>query len=246
MGADSPDLGSQALSKVVEIGLASQLDASEEIAVDLRTNPGNFIQGKLDSVEISGKGLVVKQDLRLETIHITTDEVAIDPLRAVFGNIELTHPTDAEAQIVLTEADINRAFSCNYIRSKLQGLKLEMDGNPVTVDVRSASLDLPGENKFVIAAAFVLREQNEIKKFSATAIPQVHENGNQISLEILAAEGQGLTLKLVMVIFEQMTALLDLRNFDIPGIALKLHRIEAQVGKLVIHAKTQITQLPTL
>lgn len=246
MGANSPDLGNQALSKVVEIGLTSQLDDIQEIDVDIRTNPGNFIQGKLDSVEISAKGLVVKQDLRMETIQISTDEVSIDPLRAVFGNIELTHPTAAEARIVLNEADINRAFSCDYIQSKLQGLKLEMDGNPVTVDVQSATLDLPGENKFVIAAAFAIREQNEVKKFSATAIPQVHEDGNQISLEILAAEGQGLTLKLVMVIFEQLTALLDLRNFDIPGITLKLERLEAQAGKLVIHAKTQISQLPTM
>jgi LmeA-like phospholipid-binding len=246
MGANSPDLGNQALSKVVEIGLTSQLDEIEEIDVDIRTNPGNFIQGKLDSVEISGKGLVVKQDLRMETIQISTDEVSIDPLRAVFGNIELTHPTAAEARIVLNEADINRAFSCNYIQSKLRGLKLELDGHSVTVDVQSATLDLPGENKFVIAATFLMREQNEVKKFSATAIPQIHENGNQISLEILAAEGQGLTLKLVMVIFEQLTALLDLRNFDIPGITLQLHQLEAQAGKLVIHAKTQIVQLPTM
>ena len=246
MGANSPDLGNQAVSKVVEIGLTSQLDNIQEIDVDIRTNPGNFIQGKLDSVEISATGLVVKQDLRMETIQISTDEVSIDPLRAVFGNIELTHPTAAEARIVLNEADINRAFSSDYIQSKLQGLKLEMDGNPVTVDVQSATLDLPGENKFVIAAAFLMREQNEVKKFSATAIPQVHEDGNQISLEILAAEGQGLTLKLVMVIFEQLTALLDLRNFAIPGMTLKLERLEALAGKLVIHAKTQISQLPTM
>ena len=246
MGANSPDLGNQALSKVVEIGLTSQLDEIEEIDVDIRTNPGSFIQGKVDSVEISGKGLVVKQDLRIETIQIGTDEVSIDPLRAIFGNIELTHPTAAEARIVLNEADINRAFSCDYIQSKLRGLPLELDGHPVTVDVQSATLDLPGDNKFAIAATFLMREQNEVKKFSATAIPQIHENGNQISLEILAAEGQGLTLKLVMVIFEQLTALLDLRNFNIPGITLQLHQLEAQAGKLVIHAKTQIAQLPTM
>ena len=246
MAQDSPDLGNQALSKVVEIGIATQLDHSEQIDVDIRTNPGNFIQGKVDSVEISGKGLVVKQDLRVETITISTDEVSINPLSAIFGNIELTHPTDAEARIVLTEADINHAFCCDYVQTKLRGLKMDMDGHPVTIDVQQATLDLPGENKFVIAATFLMREQNEVKSFSATAIPQIHENGNRISLEFLAAEGQGLTLKLIMVIFEQLSALLDLRNFALPGIALQLERLEAQQGRLVIHAKTQIAQLPSI
>ena len=246
MAQEPPDLGNQALSKVVEIGIATQLDYSEQIDVDIRTNPGNFIQGKVDSVEISGKGLVVNQDLRVETITISTDEVSINPLSAIFGNIELTHPTDAEARIVLTEADINHAFCCDYVQTKLRGLKMDMDGHPVTIDVQKATLDLPGENKFVIAATFLMREQNEVKSFSATAIPQIHENGNQISIEVLAAEGQGLTLKLIMVIFEQLTALLDLRNFDIPGITLQLHQLEAQQGRLVIHAKTQIAQLPSI
>ncbi len=246
MGADNPNLGDIALNKVVEIGINSQLDTVEKLDVDLRTNPIELIQGKVDSIEISGRGLVVKQDLRMEAIQINADVVSIDPLKAVFGNIELTQPTDAEAQIILTEADINRAFSCDYVRDKLQGLKLEMDGVPVTVDVLEATLDLPGENKFAIAAAFSLREQNEVKKFSATASPQIHENGNRISLEILAAEGQGLTLKLIMVIFEQLTALLDLRNFNIPGVSLQLHKLEAQQGRLVIHANTQISQIPAL
>jgi LmeA-like phospholipid-binding len=246
MTAENPNLGDRALNKVVEIGIASQVDLVESIDVDMRTNPINLIQGKVESIEISGKGMVVKQDLRIETIEIGTDRVSINPLSAMFGNIELTHPTAAEARIVLTEADINRAFSCDYVRDKLQGLQMEMDGKPVTIDVRSATLDLPGENKFVIAATFVMRESGEIKKMSATAIPQIDENGNRISLEILAAEGQGLTLKLVLVIFEQLAALLDLRNFNIPGVSLQLHQLEAQAGKLVIHAKTQISQLPTL
>jgi LmeA-like phospholipid-binding len=246
MAQDPPDLGNQALSKVVEIGIATQLDHSEQIDVDIRTNPGNFIKGKVDSVEISGKGLVVKQDLRVETITISTDEVSINPLSAVFGNIELTHPTAAEARIILTEADINRAFSCNYIQTKLRGLQMDMDGQPVTIDMQEVTLDLPGENKFIIAVTFLIKEPNEVKSFSATAIPQIHENGNRISLEILAAAGQGLTLKLIMVIFEQLTALLDLRNFNMPGVALQLHQLEAQPGQLVIHAKTQISQFPSI
>ncbi|WP_310422832.1 DUF2993 domain-containing protein [Chamaesiphon sp. VAR_48_metabat_135_sub] len=160
MAQDPPALGDRALSKVVEIGIATQLDRSEQINVDIRTTPANFLQGKVNSVEISGKGLVVKQDLRVETIQLNTERVSINPLRAMFGNIELTHPTDAEARIILTEADINHAFGCSYIQTKLRGLKMDLEGKPVTIDIQQATLDLPGENKFIIAATFSIREEN--------------------------------------------------------------------------------------
>ncbi|MBW4515825.1 MAG: DUF2993 domain-containing protein [Timaviella obliquedivisa GSE-PSE-MK23-08B] len=239
------DLGEKALSKVVEVGLASQLDEVGDIEVDIRTDPGKLVQGKLDSINISAKGLVIKQDLRLETLEVSTDEVAINPLSAIFGNIELNHSTDAEARIVLTEADINRAFSSDFIQEKLQGLTMSMEGHPVTVDIQKATIMLPGENKFVISADFLLKEQGEVKKLSATAIPQIQENGQQISLEILAAEGKGLTLELVLAIFKQLTASLDLRNLDIPGMSFQVRQLDAQEGRLVIDAMTQIEQVPS-
>jgi hypothetical protein len=246
MQQDNPDLGSKALNKVAEIGIANQLQDVENIDVDIRTDPGKLIQGKVDSVTISGQGLTTKQDLRMDTIEVSIDRVSINPLSAVFGNIELTHPTDAEAQIILTEADINRAFGSDYMQHKLQGLKMEMDGHPVVIDVTEAKLDLPGDNKFVITSCFSIRGEAELKKMSATAIPHIDEQGNRISLEILAAEGQGLSLVLVMAIFEQLAALLDLRNFTIPGMSLQLRQLDAQAGRLVIHAKTQIDRLPAM
>ena len=246
MTSDRSDLGNQALSKVAEIGITSQLDTVENIDVDIRTDPGKLIQGKVDSVVISAQGLVTKQDLRMEDVTVSIDRVSINPLSAILGNIELTHPSDAEALMVLTQSDLNRAFSSDYMQAKLHGLKVEMDGQPVTIDVQCATIDLPGKNKLVIAGDFTVVGQPELKKISATAIPAIAAGGNQISLEILAAEGQGLNLRLVMAIFEQLIALLDLRNFDIPGMSFQLHKLEAQVGKLVIHAKAQVAQIPTI
>ncbi len=246
MTSDRADLGNQALSKVAEIGITSQLDGVENINVDIRTDPGKLIQGKVDSVVISGRGMVMKQDLRMEALTVSIDRVAINPLSAIFGNIELTQPSDAQASIVLTQADLNRAFSSDYIQSKLRGLEMEMDGQPVTIDVRQVTLDLPGENKLVIGADFAIAEQGELKKMSATAIPEIEADGNRIALEILSAEGQGLNLRLVMAIFEQLIALLDLRNFNIPGMSFQLHKLEAQAGQLVIHAKAQVAQIPSM
>jgi hypothetical protein len=242
MEIDRPNLGDKALSKVVEIGIAIQLDEAEVIDVDIRTNPGKLIQGKLDSLTISGKGLM-RQDLRMETIEVNIGKVGINPLSAVFGNIELIHPTDAEALMILTEPDLNRAFGSDYIRSKLAGLKMLVNGQQVIVNIQQVIISLPGDNKFIININFLVAEQPDLKKLSATAVPKIQEDGYRISLEILAIEGQGLDLGLVSVIVEQLTALLDLRNFIIPGLSLQLYKLEAPLGKLVIHSQAQVAQI---
>jgi LmeA-like phospholipid-binding len=246
MTSDRSDLADRALSKVAEIGITSKLDAVENIDVDIRTDPVKLIQGKVDSVVISGQGLVMKQDLRMENITVSIDRVSINPLSAILGNIEFTHPSDAEAIMVLTQADLNRAFSSDYMQAKLHGLKIEMDGQPVTIDVHHATIDLPGDNKLVIAGDFTIQGETELKKICATAIPEIEEDGNRIALEIVAAEGQGLKLRLVMAIFEHLIALLDMRNFNIPGMSFQLHKLEVQSGKLVIHAKAQVAQIPAM
>lgn len=241
---DSPDLGEQALSKVAEIGITNQLDEVEEINIDIRTDPGKLIQGEVDSVVISGKGMVMKQDLRLESIEVQTAKVSVNPLSAIFGNIELDQPTDADAQIVLTEGDLNRALASEYIAGKLQDLKLQVDGQSHTIKVQHSEIHLVGEGSMSLNVNFLMQDSNEVKTLSAVVIPKVREDGQRIDLEILSVEGKGLTPDLGVAILKQITTFLDLSNFDLSGMTLWLQRFDIQVGRMIIHAKTKIAQIP--
>lgn len=245
MTANSPDLGEQALSKVAEIGIANQLDNVEDLNIDIRTNPGKFIQGEVDSVEISGKGMVMKQDLRMESLEVQTTKVSINPFSALLGNIELDQPADAEAQIVLTEDDLNRALASGYIASKLQGLKLEIEQQFHTIEFRQAIIHLLDSGVMSLDIDFLLKEANETKSLSATVIPKVNADGQKIDLEILSVQGQGLNPELGTAILKQITTLLDLSNFDLPGMTLWLQRFDIQAEKMIIHAKTKIEQIPS-
>ncbi|MEX0270610.1 DUF2993 domain-containing protein [Leptolyngbyaceae cyanobacterium UHCC 1019] len=251
MTANSPDLGEQALSKVAEIGISNQLDNVEDLNIDIRTNPGKFIQGEVDSVEISGKGMVMKQDLRMESLEVQTTKVSINPFSALLGNIELDQPANAEAQIVLTEEDLNRALASSYIANKLQGLKLQVDQQFYTIEFHRATIHLLDSGSmsldidFVLKESnFVLKESNEDKSLSATVIPKVNADGQKIDLEILSVQGQGLNPELGAAILKQITTLLDLSSFDLPGMTLWLQRFDIQAEKMIIHAKTKIEQIP--
>jgi hypothetical protein len=238
-------LGEKALSKVAEMGISSQLDEVEELNIDIRTNPLKVVQGEVDSVAIEGTGMVIKQDLRMEKLEVNTSNVSINPLSAVLGNLELTQPTNAEARIVLTEQDLNRALNSDYLHSKIQNLHVDVQDQAVKINILRSRLRLPGDGKMVIDADFSLPESNELKHMKATVIPHLQEGEQKITLEILSAEGQGLDAELVNAILEQVSALLDLNNFELPGMSLELREMDVQREQIVICANTQIEQLPT-
>jgi len=240
-----PGLGEQAISKIAEVGINSQLDEVEELTVDIRTDPMKVIQGEVDSVTIEGKGMVIQQDLRMEKLEINTDTVSIDPLSVVFGNIELTQPANAEARIVLTEADLNRALSSDFLRSKIKLIKMQYQGQPITASLEQATLKLPGDGKIVIDAEFIVLEGADRKHITATCRAKLNQAEQRIELELLSAEGEGLTPELTGAILDQITNLLDLKNFELPGMELHLQQFDVAQGQIVISANTQIEQIPS-
>lgn len=245
MTQGKPDLGEQAISKVAEMGIASQLDEVEELNVDIRTDPGKLVQGQVDSVVIEGKGMVMQQDLRVEAIEINTDKIGINPLSVVFGDIELTRPTEAETHVVLTQDDLNRALNSDYLRSKMQDLKITVEGKPVTIKPERITLTLPGDRKFVLDATMLVLQTGETKHIHATAIPHIKDRGERISLEILSAQGQGLDSELVTALLNELTELLDLRNFELQGMSLRLKDLDVQSERLVLEAETTISKFPS-
>lgn len=242
---NQPGLGEQALDKVAEVAIKSQLDEVENISVDIRTDPLQVIQGKVDSVAISGEGLVMKQDLRVASLEVNTDSVAIDPMKAVLGQIQLTQPTNAEAEIVLTQSDINRALDSSYLRSKMENLNIQVQGDPVQINIQRVKLFLLEQGQISLEVSLHCPTSNENKAFSAIAKPLLKEHGHRLELEIISAEGQGLSIEFMKALFEQVVELLDLRNFELSGMSLRLKTFDVQKGKLLITATTLVEQLPT-
>lgn len=241
-----PDLGEQAISKAAEIGLASQLDEVEELNVDIRTNPIKLIQGELESVAIEGKGLVMQEELRAEELKVNIDNIAINPLSVAFGKIELTHPTEAETYVVLNEADLDRAFNSGFITEKLQNQKVHVNGQPMTIDTKHVEFRLPGAGKFALKADVFMQETGETKQVSFTAVPRMREGGNRLSLEeVQYAEGKEISPELTKALLEQSSELLDLRNFELQGMSLRLKHLDVQPGKLTLQAEALVTEFPS-
>ncbi|MBD2742482.1 LmeA family phospholipid-binding protein [Coleofasciculus sp. FACHB-1120] len=239
-------LGQQALNKAAEIGLSSQLDEVEQLEVDVQSDPLKMVQGQVDSVTVEGEGLVMNKDLRMEEMKMEMRGISINPLSAAFGKIELTKPTDATTHVVLTEADINRAFNSEFVGSKMQSMQVSVNGQPTTIDTQKVDFRLPGENKVALSADVLLRETGETKQIAFTAVPRVGANGQKVNLEdVEYTEGKELSPELTAALLEKSSELLNLSNFDLQGMSLRIKQLNLESGKMTLLAEAHVEQIPS-
>ncbi|WP_377477143.1 MAG: DUF2993 domain-containing protein [Microcoleus anatoxicus] len=122
-------LGEQAIDKVVEIAISSQLDESESLSVNVQTQPMQLAQGEVDSVTIDGEGLVLKQDLRVAKLQVKVNDISVNPLSAMFGkavsleDVEYPKNQEISADLTLALAAIaSEVLDLRNIAQKLTGL----------------------------------------------------------------------------------------------------------------------------
>lgn len=246
MSQNQGDLGEQALSKLAEMTLANQLDEVEKLDVDIKADPIKVVQGKVDSASISGEGMVMENDLRMEKMELHTSSIAINPLSAAFGKIELTHSTEATGEVILTEADINRAFNSDFIRQKLQALKIAVDGKLLTIESQQIEFKLPGNGRFFLQTDLVLHPSEEPKKIAFTAIPKVSANKKTIILEnVEYSQGGDFSPEFSKALLELVSTLLNLDNFNLKSIQLRIRDLKLENQKMIILAEAEIDALPS-
>lgn len=238
--SNEPDLGEQALDKVAEVAISSQLDEAENVEVDIRTDAGKLVQGKLESVSVTGEGLVLKPDLRVESLEIHTNTVAIDPLKAIAGELKLSETLNAQTRVVMTEIDLNRALASEDLKQKMQNLKVWHDSSEVIICVERFCLTLQANQKVYSNACLYFPQTNDRKEVKAVFTPFVKADGYRIGLEVFSAEVGGLTLSLLQSLINQLAELLDLRNLQIGGCPLQIQSLDVREGELWLQAAATI------
>lgn len=243
---DEPRLEEQVLSQAAEMGLSSQLDEVGDIDIDLRTDLLKMVQGQADSISIEGHGLVMQKDIRVQEMELHADGVAINPLSALFGQIELNHPINATARLVLKEQDINRALNSEYVRSRMQNLELNVDGQPVSLEMQQMELLLPGSGKMVFNGKTLLHEMGTKRRVNFTAVFRPRTLSQPVMMEgFNCTEGEGLSLEVTTALMQKLKELVNLPYLDLDGMALRIKDMEVQEGSLTLHTEAHVRQLPS-
>ena len=247
MTHDDLKLDEQAISKAAEIGLSSQLDEAEKIDVDVKTDLVKAVQGQVDSVAIAGQGLVIQKDIRVQEMELHTDNIDINPLSALFGQIELNQSVDATARLVLTEQDINRALNSDYMLSKLQKLELNVEGKTVVIEPQQLELHLPDDGKMVFNAKAILHDEiGKTKSIGFAATILVKTGAQSLLMEgFNCSPNQGISLELAITFIQKIKELVNLPYIELETMALRVKDVDVQKGSLTLHTEAHVSQLPT-
>ena len=240
-------LGKQALNKIAKLALLSQFEAADRLEVKIDTDPEKLASGELESLLIEGEGLVIETDLRVQVLEIDLETISVSTLKALTGNIELTHPAEGKARLVLTETDLNRALNSPELRAKIDVLDTYLSTEKTTLTVPRKTCQFREDGSVAVAALVELQPSGETKEVAFTATPKIASEGRSVVLEDIKYEpGKEMSEELTQAFQDKAAKMLDLRNFEKQGLALRIDRLEIEAGQIKLTAIADITQFPTL
>ncbi len=243
---DDARLEEQAISKAAEIGLSSRIEQAEEINVEVRTDLWKILQGQADAVAIAGEGVVLQKDIRVQHMELSTNKIDINPFSALLGQVELNQPVQADARLVMSLEDLNRALNSDYVLNQAQ-FDLDVDGEKVNLEMQQMQLTLPGGNKMVFDGKVVLQGKGTTRQiaFHATARPRTRTE--PVMLEMFnCTEGDGVSLEFTAALIQKVKELVNSAYIDLDKIALRVSNMEIQQEGILLQAQAFIRELPTM
>lgn len=243
--SDQQRLDEQAIARAAEMGLSSQLDAAENLNINIKTDLLKAVQGQADALEISGQGLVMQKDIRVQEMELHLDNIDIDPISALFGQVELKHPVDAIAKFVVTEQDINRALNSDYVQNQMQTLDLNVKGQIVSLKMQQMELLLPSDDKMVFSGSAFLQEIGNPRQLEFSAVVRPRTNQQPVLVEgFHCKDGQSISLELAVALLAKMTEITELPYIELGKMAIRVKDMEVQTGKITLYTEAHVREIP--
>lgn len=238
-------LGEKTLSKIAEYALNKQLKA-EDWKVEVKTDPQKLSQGILESISINGKGLKTSENIRMDGMKITLNTIAVSPLKALMGNIQLTQPSHGSACITLTEKDLESAFNPETIKAQWQEYPIYLDGQLVNLDLKEVNCYIHSDGSLVIKSTVYVQQTQETHKVSITTTPIICATKEGLILaDIHCSEGEELSAIMLKPLILQAQKIFNLTNLQMKGVSLLVENVAVEEGQLIIQASADITSFPS-
>jgi hypothetical protein len=245
------DLGERMLNTVASQSIRHLFTQSESVDVVVRCQPASkLLQGSIDSFKMSGRHLVIRKDFQVEEMSFETDAVSIDFSSALSGKIRLRQPTQAIAQVILSEAGINQAFTAELVQKHLRNIDTPeltnlSGGEPVSFS--DVNLQLLPENQIKIFAKTELPNGTVPISLLATLAVERRRllfQNPQFDPEVVPESLRGVSNVLTMAFADILNSMVDLDRFNLDGVTMRINRLETQGKKLIFSGYAQIDHFP--
>ncbi len=247
------DWGERMLNTVASQTIRHLFTKSESVEVLVRCYPSSkLLQGSIDSFKMSGRGLVIRKDFAAEEIFIETDAVAIDFGSLLSGKLLLKQPTQAIAQVILSEEGINQSFKAELVRKRLENLSLPAltaisGGKPVSFS--DVQVQLLPQNRIQLFAKADLNDGELVPLNMTMTIAierrrRVSFQNPEIELEQLPEPQREKSRTLSLALAEILDNMVDLDRFDLDGVKMRLNRLETEGKRLIFSGYAEIERIP--
>ena len=240
MTQEKAGLGEQALNKMAEIALSTQMEEADKLTVQVKTDPSKLARGEVESIAIDGEGLVMQPDLRVEELELQIGRVTVKPLSAIFGKIELTQPSSGTVRIVLNEDNINSALNAESFHKQLGQMLLQK--GQVQID-RHIGCSLQADGRMALNAKIVSGAA-VTQRAAFTVMPQADAASQGIVLNDIQ-QTEGKDSPLTEALLAKTTELLNLRNLEMEGMSLRIQQVDVEAGRMTLQGEAYIENFPS-
>jgi len=247
------DWGERLLNTVASKTIRHLFSQSESVDISVRCYPSSkLLQGSIDSFKMSGRRLVIRKDFWVEEMSFETDAVAIDFGRVLGGKLSLKQPTQAIAQVTLSEAGINHAFTAELVRKRLQNLSLPAltdisGGEPISFNEIQVEL-LPNNQLRLLAKADLNNGDSVPISLIATLVVErrrrISFKEPQFEADLVPEAQREISQTLTLALNQILDNMVDLDRFDLDGVSMRINRLETQGKQLVFSGYAQIERIP--
>lgn len=247
------DWGERMLNTVASQTIRHLFTQSESVEVLVRCYPSSkLLQGSIDSFKMSGQGLVIRRDFAIEEMCFETDAVSIDFSSVLSGKLKLKQPTQAIAQVVLSEAGINHAFKAELVKKRLINLSepaLMAISNGEPVSFPEIKIQLLPENRLHLIATADINNGELIPLIMTISISiekrrRVCFKDAVFQLDEVPSQQRDISQRLGMALVTILDGMVDLDRFDLDGVKMRLNRLETQGQKLIFSGYAEIDHIP--
>ncbi|WP_218080435.1 LmeA family phospholipid-binding protein [Anthocerotibacter panamensis] len=231
--------GDQLVGAVATAAIKAMFQSTDSLAAQVRAFPvAKLLMGSLDGFDLKGKGLLMRNGLRIQQMDMKVQAISLD-IGAVFGGkVKLRRPTNGTIQVILTEVDLSHAFNTPFIVEKLQRMTLEGQ----SLNFKETKVQLLDGGLLHLSSSIAVGD-GSYQPVSLRACIRLEE-GRRILFTDPQYQEDGASARIAQAVLGHLNSLLDLDKFKLDGVQLRIFRCDIRKGQLVFHGSANIRHFP--
>ncbi|PSF35382.1 DUF2993 domain-containing protein [Aphanothece hegewaldii CCALA 016] len=235
-------IGENTINKIAEMALARQIKQAEKVSVKVKTDPEKLAKGLLESITISGSGLMLNSYLRVQEMEIKLNQIVVNPFKALMGNIQLIQPSLGTIHVVLKEKDIEQSLR-DRIWHETSEANRSLSNQTLQISIQQVLCKISEQGQIIITTQIHEQSTGEIKEVLLKAIPTIELN-NEIALKEIQQTENSLTTLVNEIILKEIIQVLNFNSFYINGLDWKIQQLTFKTGQFIVQGIAIMSRFP--